>query len=163
MNASAPNERPRFYFALPRLIASQLGWNAERTESNWLEANLVGGLEHLIWYAFAADLLLGGLTTWLQIILLLPLAFLVWFCWLIVFYFNSLIIAGLRWCGLIAELPDARAQSILLGIITTAFAFHLVVRGALLSLGGIFWVTAVSLNLLAAAIFVVRDALNPAE
>ena len=153
---------PRFYFALPRLVASQLGWNAARTERNWLEANLVGGLENLIWYAFAIHKFLHGLPLWEKIALLLPLAFVVWVFWLLVLYLNSVFIRVLLVFGLFGNLPSARIQSVLLGIVTTVFAFYLSVNALWLGLLGIAWVAAVSLNLLAAAVLVVTDAVNPA-
>ena len=147
---------------MPRLVASQFGGNPARTESNWLEANIVGSVEHLIWYAFAANVLLAGLPSWAQLALLIPLAFVVWVCWLIALYLNSVFIRLLRACGLLRDLSNARVQSVLLGIVTTVFAFHLVTDGSRLSLLGLAWVAAVSLNLLAAAILVVTDAVNPA-
>lgn len=161
MNNAELRERPQFYFALPRLVASQLGWNADRTEDNWIEANIVGGVVHLIWYVFAAHLFLNGLPMWERIALLLPLALLVWVSWLIAIYINSVLIRLLRAGGLFRDLPDVRVQSVLLGVITTAFAFYLVESESGLALLGIAWVAAVSLNLLAAAVFVVSDAVNP--
>jgi len=157
-----PRYQTQFYFALPRLVVSQLGWSAARRESNWLEANIVGGVEHLIWYAFAAHVLLGGLPIWAQILLLIPLAFLVWIGWLIALYVNSLLIRLLRAFRPIRDLANARVQSVLLGIVTTVFAFFLVTEDSSLSPVGLLWVAAVSLNLLAAAILVVTDAVNPA-
>lgn len=162
MKATERHERPQFYFALPRLVASQLGWNADRTESHWLEANIVGGLEHLIWFAFAAHALLRDLALWAEIGLLIPVALLVWAGWLIVLYLNLVFIRALRFFGLLRGLPSARVQSVLLGILTTAFAFNLVVTGSWLAPFGLAWVAVVSLNLLAAAIFVVSEAVNPA-
>jgi hypothetical protein len=147
---------------LPRLVASQFGGNPARTESNWLEANIVGGVEHLIWYAFAGNVLLAGRPSWAQLALLIPLAFVVWLCWLIALYLNSVLIRLLRAFRPMRDLSNARAQSVLLGIVTTAFSFHLVTNDSWLSLLGLAWVAAVSLNLLAAAILVVTDAVNPA-
>jgi hypothetical protein len=156
-----PRYRTQFYFALPRLIASQFGWSAARQETNWLEANIVGSVEHLIWYAFAADLLLRHRSLWAQILLLVPLAFAVWICWLIVLYVNSLLIRLLRLFRPIRDLSNARVQSVLLGIVTSVFASLLVMRDSSLAPMGLLWVTAVSLNLLAAAILVVTEAVNP--
>ncbi len=152
--------RARFYFSLPRLIARQLGRSDARTESNWLEANVAGGLAHLIWYAFAADVFLRGLTTGLQIALLLPLAILVWIGWLIALYINSVVIRLLRACGLFGKLSNARMQGALLGILTTAFAAHLMAHASLLDFAGLIWIVLVALNLLAAAVFVVSDAVK---
>lgn len=155
-------QRPQYYFSLPRLVVSQLGWNAERTESNWLEANVVGAAEHLICYLFAVYLLLHGLPLWEQLALLIPVAVLVWICWLIVLYLNAVLIRLLRVCGLLGQLSNARAQSVLLGSVTTAFAFYLVGLGSWLGVLGIAWIGAVALNLLAAAVLVVSAALHPA-
>ena len=163
MNQPEVNPQPRYYFALPRLLASQFGGNSERTESNWWEANLVGGLAHLIWYVFACEILLVRLRLWEKLILLVPLAFLVWVCWLIALYLDSVLIRCLRLFGFLRELTNARAQSVLLGLITTAFACQLVASGSRLGVLGLIWVAAVSLNLLAAAVFVVRDALASAD
>ncbi len=91
MNNPERRDQPQFYFALPRLVASQLGWNAARTERNWLEANIVGGFEHLIWYAFAAHALLHGMPAWEKIALLIPLVVCVWICWLLMIYLNSVL------------------------------------------------------------------------
>ena len=49
----------------------------------------------------------------------------------------------------------------LLGIVTSVFAFFLVTKDSLLAPVGLIWVAAVSLNLLAAAVLVVTDAVNP--
>ncbi len=125
MNNPERRDQPQYYFALPRLVASQLGWNAARTESNWLEANIVGGFEHLIWYAFAAHTLLPVCRRGNKSRCSFRLAFCVWICWLLVIYLNSVLIRLLRVCGLLRDLSNARAQSVLLGIVTTGFAFYL--------------------------------------
>jgi hypothetical protein len=163
MNDPEVANRPRFYFALPRLVARQLGWNPERTESNWIEANVVGGLEHLIWFAFVANVLVAGRPIWLQVLLLIPVAILTWICWLLALYVNSVVIRLLRGTRVIGDLPNVRVQSVLLGILTTAFALHLVAHDSALALAGLLWAALVSINLLAAAVLVVSDALDPAE
>jgi hypothetical protein len=160
MNDVEAADPPRFYFALPRLIARQLGRNAERTERNWLEANVVGTFEHLIWFAFVADVLLAGRALWMQILLVIPIAFVTWICWLIALYVNSLIIRLLRGSGVVGDLRNARVQSVLLGILTTAFAVHLVAYDSPLALAGIAWVALLSANLLAAAGLVIFEALE---
>ena len=106
-------------------------------------------------------MLLGGLPLWAQVLLLLPLAFVVWIAWLIALFINSLIIRLLRVFRPIRDLSNARVQSVLLGIVTTVFACLLVTRDSWLAPVGLLWVTAVSLNLLAAAILVVTEAVNP--
>jgi hypothetical protein len=123
----------------------------------------VGSLEHLIWYGFAAHKFLHGLPMWEKIALLIPLALVVWAFWLLALYLNSVFIRLLRVLGLFGNLPNARIQSVLLGIVTTVFAFYLAVNALWLGLLGIAWVAAVSLNLLAAAVLVVTEAVNPAS
>jgi hypothetical protein len=147
------NPEPAFYFSLPRLLARWSGGSDERTEMNWWEANAVGVAVHGIAYLFAAQLLLSGLAVWQQVALLLPVAILVWICWLIVLYLNTLIVKLLRICGLLRHLPDNRAQSILIGFMITVCAGQLMTSSApaLFLVGGI-WIAAVSLNLAAAVV-----------
>ena len=150
------NPEAAFYFSLPRLLARWCGGSDERTEMNWLEANAVGIAVHGIAYLFTAHLLLSGLALWQQIALLLPVAVLVWICWLIVLYLNALIVKLLRICGLMRHLPDNRAQSILIGLMITICASELMSSDALaLFLVGAIWICAVSLNLAAAVVLAV--------
>lgn len=140
-----------FYFALPRLFL-----RGPRSERNWLEANLVGGFIHLLVYLGAFRILLLRATPLRQILLCLPLAFLVWVFWLLTIYLNSLLIRLLRAAGLMREMPDRYAQSLLVGIITTFFAWALIGAGSWLRALGILWMTLIALNLLA-ALFLRRD------
>jgi hypothetical protein len=142
----------RFFFALPRLVQWCCGRNANRSEKNGLEANVVGALIHLLVYAFAFEICLTSRPLLEQIIWAVPLAFLVFIFWLNFFYLNSLIIRLLRTCGLMRDLPQSRAQGILIGIVTTAFALRLVHASGWIGMLGAIWLLAVSLNLLAAGI-----------
>ncbi len=148
---------PRFYFSLLRLMEKLRGRNSGRTEQNWLEMNVVGAVFYLITYLFAANLLLPGLTRWMQIALLLPVAFLVWAWWLIFFYAGAVLIRVLRAVRLLPALPAHRVQGVLAGIMTTACAWHLLGAGSWLRAIGLVWMTAVGLNLTAAALLALNS------
>ncbi|MEP6808731.1 MAG: hypothetical protein ABI992_00685 [Chthoniobacterales bacterium] len=142
----------RFYFALPRLLARAGGGNDSAAETNWLEANVAGGLIHGIAYLFAAWLFLGGLRFWQQILLALPLAIFVWLAWLVILCLNAFLIRLLRACGLFRRIADDRAQSILINLMITAFAIQLLREGWWFGLAGTIWIVVLTLNLLAAII-----------
>ncbi len=146
------NAEPMFYFSLPRLLVRARGGNDAQTEMNWLEANLVGGAVFGIAFLFATRLLLSNLALWQQLVLLLPLAVLLWLAWLAVLYFNALVIRLVRVCGGLRRTPDDRAQSFLVSLMTTAFAFDLVRAGGWPVLVGGLWIAAVLLNLAAAVV-----------
>jgi len=150
-NADA-HRLPRFYFALPRLVWSWVGGDTGRTEKNGLEANAVGGLVHLVVYAFAFEVCLTSASAWQRLLLLLPLAILVWLFWIIFIYANTWIIRLLRAAGLMRDLPQGRAQSILVGVVTTAFALRLLEAEAWRHVVRAVWVAAVALYLFAAAV-----------
>ena len=162
MPAGELDARPRFYFALPRLLAKLGGCSAARTESNWLEANIVGTATHAIAYIFFAHLLLAGLPRWQQFALLLPIAGVVWLFWLLLFALNAVVISLFRAAGLLRRMPESHVQGIAIGALTTVFAFHLITAGSWMRPLGIAWVIAVSLNLLAAIILAFTHAERPA-
>ncbi len=141
-----------FYFALSRFLASPREHKQTRSEKNWLEANAVGTLNHLVVYAFAFALLLKNLPGWKQVLLLLPLGVIVLVFWLLLLYVNSWLIKLLRPAGLLRALPDNRAQTLLISIVTTAMAGELLFAGGWLRFVGAIWLAAVALNLLAAAL-----------
>jgi len=143
---------PGFYFSLPRLLAGWSGGTGDRTENNSLEAHLVGALVHLVAYLFAFQLLLADSPIWQLLFLLLPFAALVWLGWLIVLYLNSWVIKLLRLLGLLRNVPDNRAQSLVIGVMTTWFAWRLIVAGHWPGLVGAIWIAAVALNLSAAVV-----------
>jgi hypothetical protein len=146
---------PRFYFALPRLVAALCGGSAERTEANWAEANIVGTMVHAVVYLFFARRALSGLVVWQQIALLLPVALLVWIVWLIFFYVCSVLIKAARSMAILRDVTNAHAQSVLVGLMTTAFAVDLFFADATRVIGAI-WLLAVTVNLLAAALLALR-------
>ncbi|MFL6520634.1 MAG: hypothetical protein ACJ8NS_10480 [Chthoniobacterales bacterium] len=143
---------PRFYFALPRLLAKFRGGNSGRAEKNVAEAWVVGGGIYLVSYLYFAGYISGVTSWWLCGLLLVVLAFLVWLFWLLAFYLNSLILKLLRGAGLLRALPVRRCQSVLLMTIGTAMAVALVQRGSFGSEIGAIWLTATAMNLAAAAI-----------
>lgn len=142
---------PAFYFALPRLLAAWGGGSAARTETNWVEANVVGAFAHGIVYLFAFQVLVAGLSPVAQVLLLLPVVFVVWVFWVVFFYSTSLLIRA----GLLRHLPRARAQSILVGTLATCLSMGLIGGGTWMKWIGLIWLTGVSLNLVAAALLCV--------
>ena len=141
---------PEFNFSLPRLFARCTGQVAQPTEQNWIEANAVGALVHLVVYLYAFELLLARSKIWQQLLLVIPLAFAIWLFWLLVLYLNSLIIKALRTAGLMRALEDSRAQSFLICSMTTVFAGQLALTQSWTRFLGVFWITIVALNLVAA-------------
>lgn len=141
-----------YFFSLPRLVATLRGHTVERSERNWLEANVAGTAIHVVVFVFVARLLLAGLSPWHQALLILPIAVLVWILWLILFYVNSLLIKRLRVIGLFRRRSDARAQSFLICLFTTLCAVILVIPGSWMRAIGILWIALVAANLLAAGL-----------
>src|SRR5437763_1985171 len=106
-------EFPRFYFALPRLLALFRGGSFERAENNSGEAWIASTAVYLVSYLFFAQFIPATFGLWLKILSLVLLAFLVWLFWLLALYINSLVIKLLQACGLFRKIPVRRAQSIL--------------------------------------------------
>ena len=148
---------PRFYFALPRLLAKIAGTNARRTDANWLEANSVGAFIHAVAYVFFARWFLHGLPTWQQAALLLPLVVVVLLFWMLLFGVQALVIRAIQAAGLLRDLAAWRVQGVLIGIVTTGFAWQLIGGGSWMRVLGYFWIAAVSLNLLAACILAISN------
>lgn len=157
MENANDQRNPRFYFALPRLLWSWRGGDAGRTEKNGFEAHSVGTLIHLVAYAFAFQVCLTNMPPWQQLLLVVPLAFVVWLFWINLLYANSHVIRLLRACGLMRDLPQGRAQGILVALIMTAFALHLLVVDGWTRFVGAIWIAALALNLVAAAILALND------
>lgn len=153
-----PDKR-QFYFSLFRLIVLFRGGDARRAESNGFEAWLVGLVIYAIHYLFFAALFIpSNLGQWLRALLLVALVFWIWLFWLLLLYINSVIIKTLHACGLFRTLPLRRLQSILWGILTTAMACALLQSSPTLREVGAFWLVAVVMNLIAAAILTFSDA-----
>jgi hypothetical protein len=160
MNEFDPS-RPRFYFSLLRLMALLRGADATRAETNGTEAWLAGVAMYLIGFLFFAQFVPVDLNAWLTALALIVLAFLVWLFWLLVLYFNSLVIKLLGLAGFFQSIPIRRAQSILLGLWATMMAFDLVQRGSWIGEVAAIWLVAVALNLAAAIILAFRNGARP--
>lgn len=162
MNTLDPGQ-PHFYFALPRLIATMRGADGRRAEKNGTEAWVGNIAIYLVNYLFFAQFIPADLQVWQRALLLAGLLFLVWLFWLLVFYFNSLIIRLLRPIGLFQAIPNRRAQSILLGTWATAMAFDLLERGSWIGEVAAIWLVAVAMNLAAAAVLAFRHGASRPE
>jgi hypothetical protein len=147
----------RFYFALPRLLAMLRGGDARRGEQNATEAWVAGIATYVISFIFFAGFVPDALGWGLRGLTLAVLAFVVWLFWLVVLYFNSLILKLFRGLGLFRTIPTRRGQSILIASTVTAMGFELLQRGSLAGEFGAIWLTATAINLVAAMILAFRD------
>ncbi len=146
-----------FYFSLSRLLAHWCGCDAKRSEKNYFEANLVGTFIHVVALAFGFRFLLARFPFWQEVLLVLPLALVVWIFWLLFFYFASLLTKAFRTLGIMREISDARAQSVLIGTVTTVFAFALIGGPRAFQIIGMVWIAAVALNIFAALLLAFTD------
>jgi hypothetical protein len=149
--------RPHFYFSLLRFLAGLRGGDARRAENNWAEACVAGIVIYLISYLFFAQFVPDELKVWQQTLLFVVLVFFISLFWLVVLYLNSLIISLLRLCGFLPAIPVRRAQSVLLGISTSAMALSLLGGGSWPAEIGAIWLISVAMNLAAAAILALRN------
>ena len=154
MNEHRP---PRFYFALPRLLALLRHGDTRRAELNGVEAWVGNVAIFVVWYLFFAQFVPGDLVWWLAAPALIALAVLVLLFWLLALYLNSLILELLRRCGLFRSLPARRGQAVLIAAATTVMALQLVQGGSWSGEIGAIWLVAVAMNLGAAIILVLRD------
>lgn len=162
MNALDPAQ-PHFYFALPRLIATMRGADGRRAEKNGSEAWVGNIAIYLINYLFFAQFIPAHLPLWQRALFLVGVVFLVWLFWLLVLYFNSLIIELLCHVGIFRAMPARHAQSILLGTWATAMAVDLLDRGSWIGEAASIWLVAVAMNLAAAAILAYRHGASRAD
>jgi hypothetical protein len=151
------NEHPRFYFALPRLLALLRHGDTRRAESNGVEAWAGNVAIFVISYLFFARFVPNPLAWWLAAPALIALAVLVLLFWLLALYLNSLILELLRRFGLFRSLPPRRGQAVLIAVATTAMGLQLVQGGSWSGEIGAIWLVAVAMNLGAAIILVLRD------
>lgn len=146
------SETPRFYFALPRLLAKWRGGDPRRAEQNATEA-FAGSIGVFgVSFLFFAGSLPATLEAWQRFLLYIPLAFAVWLFWLLVLYLNTLMMKIVRAFGLFRAVPDRHLQSVLIATVATAMALVLVQRGSWMSELAALWIVAVTLNLVAATI-----------
>ena len=152
------NNRKAFYFSLFRLLATLRGRGPARTESNALEAWLVGLMVYLVHYLFFAALWIPpNYSAWLTTLLVVALAFWIWLFWLLLVYLNSLVIRLLHLGGFFRAIPRRRLQSALWGIVTTAMAWTLLDGSPAFREVGAIWLVAVAMNLAAAIILTFSD------
>ena len=149
---------PRFYFALPRLLALLRHGDTRRAEINGPEAWAGNVAIFAVSYLFFARFVFDYFVFWLAIPALFALAFVVLLFWLLVLYLNSLILELARRCGLFRSLPQRRGQAVLLGTVTTAMALPLVQGGSVSGEVAAIWLVAVAMNLAAAIILAFRNA-----
>ena len=142
--------RPQFYFSLPRFVARIRGRDACRSENNGTEAWLAGLAFFFISYFFFSQFISWNPNHWQSAPFVIVPAVLVWLFWILALHINSLIIKVLRGCGCFRTIPIRRAQSILLGIVTTAMACEFLTRGPVLRMLGVFWIVTTALNMAAA-------------
>ena len=145
-------QSPRFYFALPRLIAKFRGGDTARAEKNGSEAWATSLAIYAISYLYFADFVPDTLSWWMRALMFVALAFLVWLFWLLMLFINSLVLKLVHSLGLFRSLPTRRGQSVLLAGATTAMAVALAQRGTFVSEVGAIWLIATALNLVAALI-----------
>jgi hypothetical protein len=150
-------EFPRFYFALPRLLALFRGGSSERAEKNAGEAWIASIASYLVSYLFFAQFIPETLGLFSKILSLVLLAFLVWLFWLLALFVNSLMIKLLQACGLLRTIPVRRAQSILVAGAASAMSFQLLQGGGWIAEIAAIWLVAVAMNLAAAAILALRN------
>ena len=157
-------DKRQFYFSLLRVIALLRGGDPRRTESNGLEALLIGLTIYSIHYLFFATRFIpSNLEPWLTALLLVALAFWIWLFWLLLLYINSVIIKVLHVGGLFRAIPTRRAQSILWGISTTAMACMLLKSSPSLREFAAIWLVTVAMNLASAAVLAFSDATRSPE
>src|SRR5437762_1074364 len=85
-------QSPRFYFALPRLLALLRHGDTRRAERNGAEAWAGNVAIFAVSYLFFAQFIPARLAWWLAGPVLIALPFLVLLFWLLVLFLNSLIL-----------------------------------------------------------------------
>lgn len=150
-------EFPRFYFALPRLLATFRGGSSERAENNGGEAWIGSIATYVVSYLFFAQFIPATFGVGPKILSLVLLAFLVWLFWLLALYVNSLVIKLLQACGLFRAVPIRRAQSILVAGTASAMSLQLLEGGGWGAEIAAIWLVAAAMNLAAATILALRN------
>ncbi|MFN2622173.1 MAG: hypothetical protein ABR611_04945 [Chthoniobacterales bacterium] len=143
---------PKFYFALPRLLAKMRGGDAARAERNAAEAWFGSLGIYAISYLFFAGFVPDAWSWWTRALFFVTLAFLVWLFWLVMLYLNSLILKLLHSVNLFRSLPTRRGQSVLVAATATVMAAALAQRDSMVSELGAIWLIATAFNLVAAVI-----------
>lgn len=143
---------PGFYFALPRLLNRGRGRTEANTEGRAGEAYLGSVALFVVAYLAAWNLFAGSLSGWRLMVVAIALVFIVWIFWLAVFFLNSLVIKALRAPGLFAGTPVRTLQHVFIAVILAALAARLSIEAHWTRWVGMFFLAALVLNLLAAAL-----------
>jgi hypothetical protein len=128
------------------------GGNSRRTETNVVEANIVGGVTFVLSYLFLAQVLSIDHSGWGKMAILGLLVFGTFVFWLVALYLLAVLIRMLRAIDLLSTVPDSRAQVLFVAVLTTIFAISLLQARSWASALGAIWVAAVVLNYGAAAV-----------
>jgi hypothetical protein len=114
-----------YYFALLRLLNRMRGGSDKISESNAAEAYFGSIMAFLVSFLSAWQLFASRCTGWPAIAVGILLLFAVSLFWLVVFYFNSLLIKILRAGGIIRKMANRHAQDILIEVVVAIFAYEL--------------------------------------
>ena len=144
--------QPRFYFALPRLVAKLCGGSEMRSESNGWETHLAGLLIFVVSELMAMEVVARNIGGWKRAAVLLVCASALWIFWPAVIFINSLIIRLVRTFGWFERTPDRYVQSVLIGVLTTLFAWRIMSAGPVIQIIAMIWMVAVIANLSAAIV-----------
>lgn len=147
---------PRFYFALPRLLATLRGGDGSRAEKNAGEAWAGSIATFVVSYLFFAGFVPNSFAWWITGLLFGALAVLVLLFWLLALYLNSMVLRLVRIAGLFNTTPARRGQSVLIATTTTLMALALLRHGGLAREIAAIWLVAVAMNLVAAMILAFR-------
>jgi hypothetical protein len=150
-------ESPRFYFALPRLLAHWRGGDATRAEKNGGEAWAAHLAIFAISYLYFARFVPACASWWLSALMLVALPFLVCLFWLLMLYLNSLILKLLQSLGFLRSLPIRRGQGVLIVTTTAVMAAALVQSDSFAGEIGALWLIATAMNLIAATILALSN------
>jgi hypothetical protein len=155
MNDPAPGQIG-YAFTLPRLAARLAGRKVRRAEFSGGEAYGLGILVFGMSCVFVARELLPFVRpTSLRVLVLFLLPFAIWVAFLILYYLNFLVVAGLRRLGLYSAITNNPFQHFVIMALTSGIALRFLSdeSGWMKSLGT-FWLGMVGLNLL--SVFLLR-------
>lgn len=158
MTVSVAQQRPRFYFALPRLAARLCGGSGVRSSQSFGEAHGVSVLIFTVTWLFAWRLAGSGHSLGFNVatlILLVPALF-IW--WLFALTANWLAICTTHSLGWFRAVPNDRCQGVCIIAETTVFAAVLVRHDGWPAVVGAAWLIGVALNLMSAVLLAVIDA-----
>jgi hypothetical protein len=139
-----------FYFALPRLLNRMRGGSDKISESNAAEAYFGSMVAFVVSFLFAWQLFTGRCTGCQAIGVGIFLLFAVSIFWLLVFYFNSLVIKILRTGGIFRKMANRHVQDILIEVVVAVIAYELSISVSWTRWLGIFCLLLLGANVVAA-------------